>query len=315
MSPNHRPISRFQIHLSRIAAWSLTCLGMFCWDVNAMTDGEKAVANSPMPHERLAAGRESVKVHWVRVQGYMQGKDGPDALLNDLKERFQYCAQLAHAAGREPPTPHWPDYAQSIQSDIYEASNRTIRYDTTLIYGISPLNCSLTENKGAFATLSSVSGTCKINLDDKRADGPCDAKAFADAPPHGRFGPARAASNMTARANNAQVEAALAAGKKAMQQFGPVATGERKTIAGIECDVFALKAGVEATECISRGGSFSGWHAPTGATNAQLILETSWVGGIYNRAVKAQLDTQVNAAVFAPHLAGGFQVNNIARRK
>jgi hypothetical protein len=302
--------------LIRIAGWSMFWPGLILSNANAMTEGEKSLGNSPLPHERLGAGRDSVKVHWVRVQGYVQGRDGPASPLDDLKERFRYCAQLAHAAGRDvQPPPVWPDYVQSIQSDIYEGANRTIRYDTTLLYGISSLDCSLTESRGVFAKLSSVKGACTIDFAKRRADGACDAKAHADAPANGPFGSPRAAYSKAADANNPQGKTALAAEKNAIPQFGPIPTGERKTIAGIECDVLTMKVGVEATECISRGGSFAGWRAPPGSTGAHLILESSWVGGIYNRAVKAQLDAQVNPAVFSPYLAGGFQVNNVLRRK
>jgi hypothetical protein len=308
-----RSMTRLLIRLLRISCASLVCLGIMLGEADAMTEGERALANTPLPHQKLAAGRDSVKVHWARVHGYVQGKDGPEALLNDLKERFRDCAQLAREAGRDPQPPkEWPDYVQSIQSEIYQGTNRTIRYDTTLLYGISPMDCRLTESRGAVAKLWSMNGVCAIDLVEKRADGACDSKAHAAAPVESPYTHARATSPNGGNANDPQVQVAL---KKAMQQFGPVATGERKTIAGIECDVLTLKVGVESSECISRGGSFAGWHGTPRWTGAHLILESSWVGGIYSRAVEAKLDAQVNAAVFAPYLAGGFQVNNGVRHR
>jgi hypothetical protein len=290
----------------------LACAGMAWSPASATTENETAMVNSPLPHEKLGKGRESVKVHWVRLQGYVDGKAGHAALLNELKALVQRCVK-APLGGQSRPPRVWPDYVESTQSDTYEAANRSITYWTTLSYGVNPNDCSLLETRGQKAQLASTKGFCEIDFVHKTAHGVCDAQAHGDAPAVVRIAPQGPAGRARAGATNASYQAAVAATEKAMGQFGPVRTGERKTIVGIECDVQAIP--LSGTVCLSHGGTFPEWKAHPGATGANLELELTNVAGVSARAVKAQLDATVNAAVFAPYLADGFQVTNIQRRK
>jgi hypothetical protein len=302
---------------SRHAAWLLlTWSGLTCSIAPAATQGETALANSPLPHEMIGAGRESTKVHWVRLQGYFDGTKGHAAMLDDLKTDVQNCMQAARLAGRQTRPPEvWPDYVQSTQSDTYDAANRTITYATTLLYTYNHADCSLIENRRMVAKLASIKGSCDIDLASKTAHGACDARAHADAPAVTHPVSHRPAPDGRTAPSNAQMKAALAAMEKAMKQFSPVKTDEQKTIAGIGCDVVTHVLGTDGTACISRGGSFVGWHAGPGSTGTGMALELTGVGGLNTHAVKAQLDGSVNAAVFAPYLASGFQVTTIAKRK
>jgi hypothetical protein len=299
------------------AAWLLLAWAGLIWSsAHATTQGEAVLANSPLPHETIGVGRVSAKVHWVRLQGYFDGTNGHAAMLDELKTDVQNCIHAAQLAGRQTRPPGvWPDYVQSTQSDTYDAANRTITYATTLLYTYDHADCSLVENRRVMAKLASTKGFCDIDLANKTAHGVCDTRAHADAPPVKNFGPKTPASGGRAAAANAQMQAALDAMEKAMKQFGPVKTGEHKIIAGIECDVSTHVLSTDGTACISRGGSFAGWHAGLGSTGFGMELELSAVGGLNARAVKAQLDASVNAAVFAPYLANGFQVTNIQTRK
>jgi hypothetical protein len=279
---------------------------------HAATENESAVSNSPMPHEKLGAGRESVKVHWVRLQGHVEGKSGHAALLDELKAAVQQCVR-APIGGQSRPPKVWPDYVESIQSDTYAAANRTITYTTTLMYGLNPKDCSLLETRTVEAKLASAWGNCEIDFIHKTAHGVCDARAHADAPAVVHVGLHAPISGGRAGAANGPSQAALAAMEKAMKQFGLMKTAERKTIAGIECDV--QTNALSGTLCVSRGGSFAGWPAGPGAAGSSMNLELTNVGGADARARRAQLDATVNAAVFAPYLAGDFKVTNIARRK
>lgn len=314
MSTNRNTTSgmRFRLQPQHASVLLLTWAGLAWSPANATTENETAVSNSPMPHEKLGAGRESVKVHWVRLQGHAVGKTGHAALLDELKAGVQQCVR-APLGGQSRPPKVWPDYVESIQSDTYAAANRAITYTTTLMYGLNPKDCSLLEIRAVEAKLTSTRGNCKIDFIHKTAHGVCDARAHADAPAEVHIGPHAPVPDGRAGAANAPSQAALAAMEKAMKQFGPIKTGGRKTIAGIECDVQTNP--LFGTVCVSRGGSFVGWPADPKAAGSSMNLELTNVGGVDARAVKAQLDATVNAAVFAPYLADGFKVTNIVRRK
>lgn len=298
---------------SRHAAWLLLAWAGLTWtSAFATTESETALINSPMPHEKLGAGRESVNVHWVRLRGYVEGKIGHVAMLDELIAQVQSCLR-APLSGQSRPPRVWPDYVQSIQSDTYEAANRSITYKSTLVYSVNPSDCSLMETRGETAQLASTKGICEIDFIQKTAHGVCDARAHGDAPTVVHIGPQAPLPNGGARVANAQSQAALAAMEQAMKQFDPVKTGEHKTIAGIECDVQTNP--LFGTVCIARGGFFAGWHAGPGGSGANMELELTNVAGVNAHAVKARLDATANTAVFAPYLADGFRVTNIPRRK
>ena len=279
---------------------------------HAKTEGEAALANSPLPHERLGAGRALVKVHWVRLRGYFEGANGHAAMLDDLKGQVQSCVRAANLAGRQVRPPLvWPDYVNSTQRDTYDAANRSISYSTTLLYAVNPSDCSLLENRRTMATLTSTNGICEIALSSKMAHGFCDANAHADAPPL-----LRTASPAPHRAaiSSASSRAALDALEKAMK-LAPAKSGEHKTILGIECDVWQTPFDPNGTACLSRGGSFVASHATFGLSGSSMELEITSTLGMNLRATRAELDAKVNADIFAPYRADGFVVTNVAGRK
>jgi hypothetical protein len=278
---------------------------------HARTEGENALANSPPPHERLGTGRDTVKVHWVRLQGYFEGANGHAAMLDDLKAQVQSCVRAARLAGRQArPSLVWPDYVNSTQRDMYDSANRSISYSTNLLYTVTPSDCSLLENRKTVATLASTKGICEIDLDSKTAHGVCDARAHADAPPLARTG----APSGRASEPPAPTRAAMEALEKAMK-LAPGKSGEHKTILGIECDVWKTPFDPNGTACLSRGGSFVAAHATSGLTGSSMELEITSTLGVNLHAVKAELDAKVNANVFAPYLADGFAVTNVRGRK
>jgi hypothetical protein len=252
-------------------------------------------------------------VHWVRLQGYFEGANGHAAMLDDLKAQVQSCVRAAQLAGRQARPPQvWPDYVNSTQRDTYDSANRSISYSTTLLYTANPSDCSLLENRKTLATLTSTKGICEIDLGSKTAHGLCDTRAHADAPPMVRTGaPAPDGRTSMSPAPN---RAALDALEKAMK-LAPGKSGERKTILGIECDVWKTPFDPNGTACLSRGGSFVAAHATSGLTDSNMELEITSTLGVNLHAVKAKLDTQVNANVFAPYLADGFEVTNVRGRK
>src|SRR5438874_9435470 len=72
--------------------WLLLIWAGLTWSsASATTEGETALINSPLPHEKLGVGREPMRVHWVRMQGYFEGKQGHAAMLDELKADVQSC--------------------------------------------------------------------------------------------------------------------------------------------------------------------------------------------------------------------------------
>jgi hypothetical protein len=279
------------------------------------TQVETALINSALPHERIGKGRDSVKVHWVRLQGNFEGANGHAAMMDELKSHVRSCVQVMQRDGREVRPPQvWPDYVWSHQRDTYGAANRSISYGTSILYTVNPSDCSLVENRKTVATLTSIKGICEIDLASKEAHGFCDARAHADAPPRIRTGARAHALSDRAVPPPTANRAALEALEKAMKAV-PGKTGEHKTILGIECDVWKSSLDPTGTTCLSLGGSFVASHAIIGLTGSGMELEMTSAVGLNLQAIKAKLDANVNAAVFAPYLSDGFRVTDIGARK
>jgi hypothetical protein len=299
--------------LARCASFLLACGGLACPPAHATTDGETVLANSPLPHERLGTGRDFVQVHLVRLRGYFEGTKGHVAMMDELKADVRSCVRMAQRDGRQTRPPQvWPDYVMVLQRDSYDASNRSISYGTTLLYTVNPSDCGLVENRRTVATLTSTKGICEIDLAIRKAHGACDVNAHAKAPPMVRSGglaPDRRAVPLSASSLAAQTALEQAV------KLAPGKTGERKTILGIECDMWKNPFDLSGTGCLSLGGSFVAAHATYGLTDSSMELEMNSKIGANMRATKVVLDAKVNAAVFAPHLADGFQVTNVGVRK
>lgn len=65
----------------------------------------------------------------------------------------------------------------------------------------------------------------------------------------------------------------------------------------------------DGKNCMSRGGSFASPTVTADLKQSGMRREGTTVEGIKMWATQAQLDAMVNGAVFAPYLAGGFQID------
>lgn len=291
------------------------CLGLIALSAEATTEAEDKIRKMPMPHEALGTSGPMVKVHRARLDGYLEGKPGNADRLVQLQAQVQACLQMGKAGGAPVNPPRaWPDFIYSQRTDEYSSANRSIRYSAGLLYAVNPVDCSLLEVQRVVAKLSSSNGSCDIDLLKKTARGVCDATAHADALP-----PVRTSVSTLGDVEAAQKKApnnpALTALARAMRPHPPGGMGVRKTILGIECEVWKNSFDPEGTVCRSRGGSFVAAHVAGEQTDSSIALEMTSVAGIKMQAVDAKLDTLVNAAVFAPYLAGGFDITNTRARK
>ena len=280
----------------------------------ASTPGEDAVRQMPMAHEALAAHDASVKVHLVSARGYLDGKPGDAAGLARLHAQVQACVQRNSDQGiASKPPQAWPEHVISMRMDTYAAINRSIVYAAGLSYAVDPRDCSLMEARTGTASLSSSLGTCEVDLLAKTAHGHCDATG------HARAAPPRHQQPMTA-AQKADI-VRLAAGSPAMAAFAAAmqahpheGTGERKTIVGLECEIWPNPLDPDGRNCLSRGGSFASLDAVGEAGMSGMTLEMRSPNGIQLRATQARLDTLVPNAVFAPYLGGSFRITRPGSR-
>ena len=291
------------------------CLFLIGSRAGATTEAENTRANAPMPHQKLGAGGAMVKVHFTRLDGYLEGRPDNAAQLAEMKAEAQKCVRQHQETGRPTNPPRaWPDFVLSGRTDRYSSANRTIAYQFGLTYGINQTDCSLLEIASASARLVSSIGNCEIDLLKKTANGACDAQAHANA----RL-PLRVAASSLADVEEALRKApnnpGLAALAAVMRQHPPGGTGERKTILGLECEVWKNPLDPDGTNCLSRGGSFTAPDSNGEKNQSTMTLEMTSVAGIKMHAVEAKLDTMVNGAVFAPYLAGGFTITNKGPRK
>lgn len=282
----------------------------------ATTEAEEDREKAPMPHESLASHGAMVKVHLVSGRSYLLGRAPNDdaSALSRMRAQVADCVREhnEHGLPSNPPR-NWPDHSDSSRTDTYSAINRTITYSFSLAYVTNVSDCSLIEIKNVTANLYSSLGTCDIDLRAKTAHGVCDAtgQATARAPIH-RPPPTQA--QITAFERDAAANPAMAALVAAMRAHPSNGTGERKTILGLECEVHPNPFDPDGTACVSRGGSFASLDAGGIPDLSGMALEMTSSVGINMLATKAKLDTQVNGAVFAPYLAGGFRITNTGAR-
>lgn len=295
----------------------MVVLGMILPSHSAMatTEAENTRAQAPMPHKNLGSGGSMVKAHFTRLDGYLEGRPDNASQLAQMKTQAQQCMREHRETGMATNPPRaWPDFVLSDRTDRYVAANRTIVYHFNLAYGLQWSNCGLLETAAVEATLSSAIGTCNIDLIKKTATGVCDALGHGNAAPPIRV-PVATHADVEAAIKKLHNNPGLAALAAVMRQHPPGGTGERKTILGLECEVWKNPLDPNGTTCLATGGSFmaSDINGLTGQSN--MNLETISIAGIKEHAVEAKLDAMVNSAVFAPYLAAGFTIKNTVPRK
>ena len=281
-----------------------------CMPTLAATPAEDAMFNAPMPHRLL--GGHGAKVHLVRLQGYFGGAQNNADRLLQLKSMRAECDY----PGRTLPVraiSAWPDFVHSSRTDTYASANRSITYDRGLLYRIDPRDCSLHELVVSTAMLLSANGRCDINLIEKTAYGACDARAHADA----RV-PVRRTTNTVAQSNAVFEQLAQrSSGERAgyYRKMKTVHTDTIKTILGLRCAVSNNPLDPGGTMCLSLGGSFAGSQLAHMSDQSGMMLEMTTQVALTLNAVEALLDADVDGAVFAPYLAGGYKIRDHGVRK
>ena len=259
-------------------------------DSGATTGAEDSMKSAPLPHTVLPSSGARVKVHRVRLLGYLEGKPDNAAALASLKKDVSRC--VANLGGNGVPTTPvraWPDYLISLREDMYAAPNRTITYSFGIGYSLNLRDCSLAETVSSRAELVSMRGRCEIDLLAKTATGDCDARTHAEAP---------APPHMPAGAMNLKQLKAMG--------LTPSGTGVTKVILGVSCEIHKQLPQLDdgGTMCLGTGGTFPVTLGPY----AGLLMESRSRISYNMTAREAKLDDQVGAAIFTPWLAAGFHI-------
>lgn len=298
-------------HLAQLSAAIMYCL---LSTVSAATPAEQKMLSAPMPHVMLDQSVPRAKVHFVSLRGYLEGMPTNTIRLVQLKEQVQSCvSDLRRSGGRSSPPVQWPDYLTSMREDIYLAADRTIRYTNAIAYGINFTDCSLLEVYRSKARLVSSQGVCNIDLLKKTATGMCDAGAKS-----GNAEERRDATGISAilRAMAADPRSTHVADLQKSRRPGDTRTGDRKTIAGLECEVWRqIAVDDDTTICVAQGRVFTPSPIVGNHAEAGLLLEYESKHGPKMKAVDAKLDAEVNSQIFQPHLTGSFVITSRMPRK
>ncbi len=286
---------------------------------HASTLVEDKIFSAPMPHTLLEQSGPTVKVHRVRLQGLMGSEADNATALAKLHQDVQQCvAERARQGMPTKPPQRWPDFILSARRDSYFARNRAIVYSHGSAHLLNTLDCSLIESDVATAALVSSKGTCNIDLIHKTASGACDAGAHADAiavAMHHRPSETETNQALQKLAADPKTAAMAAAMRRMVPPEATHGTGQHKTILGIDCEVWNQMGGPDTgTVCLAHGGSFQPAISARNPVEAGIELEFLSKRGANMKAIDAQLDADVNSAVFAPYLADGYVVQDGKRK-
>lgn len=244
----------------------------------AVVNGVQAFA-AEYPHEK--PGAASAKGHWAHLEGHFGDNDKLRALL--VKE-VQECAATMQKAGvphKAPQPDEIPALVQPMELDFYHAPNRVAKFQKGKVYGYNPIDCSLTELSSEKITIMSAKGICNIDMQRKFATGVCDKAVHAGAP---QF---------------VHVNYNMIATDPALKKMLPAATGGKKSIAGLQCDVYEMTFPVQGSYCTSKSGSFLATGVQSLNSNVPgLQLEVRTADRENLVATQAKLDMPISDAVF-----------------
>jgi hypothetical protein len=233
-----------------------------------------------------------VRAHWVHLAGHFGNNSKMRAALIDSLSNCVAVMRKANMPHQEIPSDQIPQLIHEIETDTYIAQNRVMKIHRQTLVGYNPNDCSLRITHIDKAVLASMNGTCNINLTEKTASGVCDAAIHA--------GAASLTDLMTLQEN-------ASAATKARR---PHKTGESKSIAGIQCDVYKSMPPLEESYCISTAGSFLASPIQSfGGTVPGLRLEIVSKNNQTQVATNVHLDTLVSPDIFS--VPKGIKVKSI----
>ncbi|QOY94475.1 hypothetical protein IM543_00665 [Massilia sp. UMI-21] len=281
---------------------------------SATTLAEEALLRTPMAHEIFRGRGGVVQVHYVRLQGYLEGNPSNAIRLEQLKETVKACLRRRKTEGKpvRPPTT-WPDFLQRSREDVYYATNRSIRYLTNIAYDVNQDDCSLYENVTQSADLVSMAGSCDVDLKAKNAKGYCPADGHASAPVTRAGPPVMADEVLKQMAADPRMATAVENIRKALKKLS-TATGMKREVLGFECEMWDQPAAPGGgTACYTKAGSFVPSLGARNQGEAGMLVELDTKFGFKMKAVSVKTDTVVSSLVFVPYRQEGFTSTNSQR--
>ena len=241
----------------------------------AETALEREVLNAPSPHTMVRQGKSVVTVHFASLRGYLVGSPNNEIRLKAVREQVDQCVAEKQSNGYpvKPPT-EWPDHLNGMREDQYVTDRMAITYFQGWVYvAVSPIDCSLfvSTSRRESAVLRSSAGLCQIDITKKTARGQCNIDA-----------------HRAAKTRNPTLSQSSAATLDAKEQ-----------IANLSCQVQASVTGIA---CIATDGQMVAAYP--------LVLQRDSLQGMQLKATQAALDIRVDESIFAPHMNGGFTIQN-----
>jgi len=269
-------------------AGAAVCLAL-CAGAGAATPMEEKVFKTPMPHTQFGGGAQ-VQVDYARLQSELKLPELRQRLAAQPREVLAKCVADRQKRGmRVNPPAAYPSFDLPANTDTYVAANRRISYVHQYVYHLNIDDCSMVETETYMATLESSVGSCRFDLVTRSAEGECDLDAHRKAPALPKV-PTPDAAGLQKRLAEMEADprrAATAAQLRKLIGNAPQTSGQKKTVAGLACQVGRDAAGTSG--CITASG---------------LLLEGEVPEAGVSKAVQAMAGVKVSEAVFAPLSAG-----------
>ena len=255
-------------------------------------------------------------VHYVHLTGH----DGDnDVNRRNLLLDYQACVG-GHAAFGQAynplPASGIPPVVVSEDIELYYSSNRVLRVSQSNIYFIDQTACDLASKLKRMLELNSVIGSCKVDLNARKAIGACDEKAQERAPDStlAKIAPAKMPPiDLHKLPPNMRAKVAAQIDQLNKSPGGPAGRGTllpagSKTIENYACTIYRASA-LKTEVCIAHPKS--SFPIPASLMNGGipgLLLEVH-SAALTLQAQEVKMEMPVAKSIFA--IPSGIKVTNV----
>ena len=255
-------------------------------------------------------------VHYVHLTGH--GGDN-DVNRRNLLIDYQACVDRHAAFGQayNPlPASGVPSVVVSEDIELYYSSNRVLRVSRSNIYFIDQTACDLASKLKHMLELNSVIGSCKVDLNARKAIGACDEKAQEQAPDstQAKIAPAKMPPvDLSKLPPSARVQVAAQLDRINKLPHGPGGGGAllpagSKAIENYACTIYRASA-LKTEVCIAHPKS--SFPIPASLMNGGipgLLLEVN-SPALTLQAQEVKMEVPVAKSIFA--IPSGIKVTNV----
>ena len=208
-------------------------------------------AETREPWYRQVPGEQIVDVQYVRLTGH---EVDPAKNIEKMRQLYDTCSTDYRAVGhRVAPLPPegFPPFQYTIHKEVYHARGRTALYSQNTVTDVDyEADCALKTGHSYSLAIYDAGGRCQINLTRHTGAGVC----LAGKPDKHLASTTRPVSGprkpidweRIPEPQRTQLKQKLAnLGMDAQKPVGPIATGARKRIVGVDCAVSELRMGTQ----------------------------------------------------------------------